>query len=213
MSALAPTIEGFFTERLISQRQASPRTITSYRDTLRMLLAFAQRQTGKAPSNLDVADVDATLVSAFLTHLEHDRHNSARTRNTRLAAIRSLFSYAALRHPEHADSIQLVLAIPTKRHAERDVDYLQPEEVDALLAVADQSTWLGRRDHAARAAGPDRAAGQRAVPPHLWRRSARVRSAHQMSRRMPNSAFASLCRTADYAVRLAEPCGIRASGC
>ena len=148
MSALAPTIEAFFTERLISQRQASPRTITSYRDTLRMLLAFAHHRTGKAPSNLDVADVDVTLVSAFLTHLEHDRHNSARTRNTRLAAIRSLFSYAALRHPEHAHSIQLVLAIPTKRHVQRDVDYLQPEEVDALLAVADHNTWLGRRDRA-----------------------------------------------------------------
>jgi site-specific recombinase XerD len=92
--------------------------------------------------------VDVALVSAFLTHLEQDRHNSARTRNTRLAAIRSLFSYAALRHPEHAHSIQLVLAIPTKRHVQRDVDYLQPEEVDALLAVADHSTWLGRRDHA-----------------------------------------------------------------
>ena len=186
MSALAPTIEAFFTERLISQRQASPRTITSYRDTLRMLLAFAHHRTGKAPSNLDVADVDVTLVSAFLTHLEHDRHNSARTRNTRLAAIRSLFSYAALRHPEHAHSIQLVLAIPTKRHVQRDVDYLQPEEVDALLAVADHNTWLGRRDpRAARAAGPDRAAGQRAVPPHLWQRSARIRGACQMSRETP----------------------------
>ncbi len=148
MSALAPTIEAFFTDRLISQRQASPRTITSYRDTLRMVLAFAQQHTGKAPSCLDVADIDVTLVSAFLTHLETERHNSARTRNTRLAAVHSLFRFAALRHPEHARSIQLVLAIPSKRHVQRDVDYLQPDEVDALLAAPDPNTWLGRRDHA-----------------------------------------------------------------
>ena len=148
MTALAPTIEAFFTERLISQRQASPRTITSYRDTLRLLLAFAQEHTGKAPSRLDVADIDVKLVSAFLTHLEQDRHNSPRTRNTRLAAVHSLFRFAALRHPEHARSIQLVLAIPSKRHVQRDVDYLQPDEVDALLAAPDPHTWLGRRDQA-----------------------------------------------------------------
>ena len=148
MSALAPTIEAFFTERLITQRQASPRTIAAYRDTLRMLLVFAQEQTRKAPSFLDVADVDAKLVSAFLAHLEQDRHNCARTRNTRLAAIRSLFGYAALRHPEHAESIQRVLAIPSKRHDRNEVAYLEPDEVDALLAAPDRSTWLGRRDHA-----------------------------------------------------------------
>jgi integrase/recombinase XerD len=148
MSDLAPTIQAFFTERLISQRQASPRTISSYRDTIRMLLAFAQARTGKAPSRLDVADIDVTLVSAFLTHLEQDRNNSARTRNTRLAAVHSLFRFAALRHPEHARTIQLVLAIPSKRHVQRDIDYLQPDEVDALLAAPDPDTWLGRRDHA-----------------------------------------------------------------
>jgi integrase/recombinase XerD len=148
MSDLAPTIQAFFTERLISQRQASPRTVSSYRDTIRMLLAFAQERTGKPPSTLGVADIDATLVSAFLTHLEADRHNSARTRNTRLAAVHSLFRFAALRHPEHAQTIQLVLAIPSKRHVQRDIDYLQPDEVDALLAAPDLDTWLGRRDHA-----------------------------------------------------------------
>jgi site-specific recombinase XerD len=113
-----------------------------------MLLAFAQQRTGKPPSRLDVADIDVTLVSAFLTHLEQDRHNSARTRNTRLAAVHSLFRFAALRHPEHARTIQLVLAIPSKRHVQRDIDYLQPDEVDALLAAPDPITWLGRRDHA-----------------------------------------------------------------
>lgn len=148
MSLLAPTVQAFFTERLVSQRNASPRTIASYRDTLRLLLAFAQTRTGTEPSRLSVADIDADLVTAFLQHLETDRRNSPGTRNTRLAAIRSLFRYAALRHPEHAHTIQLVLAIPTKRHAQRDIDYLQPEEVDALLAAPDPTTWLGRRDHA-----------------------------------------------------------------
>src|SRR6516164_5484373 len=113
-----------------------------------MLLAFAQARIGKAPSQLDVADVDARLIGAFLTHLEQDRHNSARTRNARLAAIRSLYRYAALRHPEHAQLIQRVLAIPGKRHDRHDVSFLQPEEVDALLAAPDRTTRIGRRDHA-----------------------------------------------------------------
>jgi site-specific recombinase XerD len=147
MTTFAPTIETFFTERLITQRQASPRTISAYRDTLRMLLVFAQDRTGKAPSKLDVSHVDATLVSAFLTHLEQERHNSARTRNTRLAAIHSLFRYAAYRHPEHAQSIQRVLAIPSKRHDKRELDYLDSAEADALLAAPDRTTWIGRRDH------------------------------------------------------------------
>jgi site-specific recombinase XerD len=148
MSALAPTMEAFFTERLLTQRQSSPRTVTAYRDSLRMLLIFAKKRTGKAPCQLDIADIDAELVGAFLNHLERDRHNSVRTRNTRLAAIRSLFGYAALRHPEHAGSIQRVLAIPTKRYDRSVVNFLVPDEVDALLAAPDRSTWIGRRDHA-----------------------------------------------------------------
>jgi integrase/recombinase XerD len=148
MSTFAPTIEAFFTERLITQRQASPRTVAAYRDTLSMLLVFAQARTGKAPSQLDVADIDARLVGAFLTHLEEDRHNTARTRNTRLAGIRSLFRYAALRHPEHAQSIQRVLAIPNKRHDRTEVSFLTTSEVDALLAAPERATWIGRRDHA-----------------------------------------------------------------
>ena len=95
-----------------------------------------------------MADLDASLIGAFLTHLEQDRHNSARTRNARLAAIRSLYRYAALRHPEHAQLIQRVLAIPGKRHHRSDVSFLQPEELDALLAAPDRSTRTGRRDHA-----------------------------------------------------------------
>jgi integrase/recombinase XerD len=111
MTALAPTLQAFFTERLAGQRGASPNTVAAYRDTFRLLLTFAAQRTGNPPSGLDIADLDAPLVAAFLDHLERDRHNSVRTRNNRLAAVHSLFGYAALRHPEHAASIQRVLAI------------------------------------------------------------------------------------------------------
>lgn len=110
VSALAPTLQAFFTDRLIQQRQASPHTIAAYRDTLRLFLSFAGQRTGKLPSQLDIADLDAPLITAFLDHLERDRGNSVRTRNARLAAIHSLFRYAALRHPEHAGLIQRLLA-------------------------------------------------------------------------------------------------------
>lgn len=148
MSAVAPTIESFFTDRLITQRDASPHTIGSYRDTFRLLLGFAHDRTGKAPSQLDFVDLDATLVAAFLTHLERDRHNSVATRNARLSAIRSMFGYAALRHPEHAELIRRVLAMPAKRSDQTIVCYLTSGEVGALLAAPDQTTWIGRRDHA-----------------------------------------------------------------
>jgi site-specific recombinase XerD len=148
MSLLAPTLQAFFTDRLLTQRQASPRTVTAYRDTLRLLLGFAQQRTGIPPCRLDLGDLNAELVAAFLTHLEHDRRNSARTRNARLAAIHSLFRFAALRHPEHAELIARVLAIPAKRHDRALINFLVPAEVDALLAAPDRSTWLGRRDHA-----------------------------------------------------------------
>jgi site-specific recombinase XerD len=148
MSALAPTLQAFFTDRLLTQRQASPRTVAAYRDTLRLLLRFAQHRTGRPPCRLDLADLDADLVVAFLTHLEHDRRNGVRTRNARLAAIHSLFRFAALRHPEHVELIARVLDIPTKRYDRALVCFLTPAEVDALLAAPDRSTWLGRRDHA-----------------------------------------------------------------
>lgn len=148
MTALAPTLQAFFTDRLITQRQASPRTVTAYRDTLRLLLVFAQQRTGTPPSRLDVADLDAKLVTGFLSHLERDRSNSVRTRNARLAAIHSLFRFASLRHPEHADSIARVLDIPAKRQDRPMISYLTPDEVNALLSAPDQSIWIGRRDHA-----------------------------------------------------------------
>lgn len=148
MTALAPTLQAFFTDRLTRQRNASPHTIAGYRDTWRMLLTFAAGRTGTPPSMLDLDQIDAPLVGAFLDHLEHERGNSIRTRNTRLAAIHSLFRYAALIHPEHAQSISRVLAIPPKRFDRALVSYLTEPEVDALLAACDQTSWTGRRDHA-----------------------------------------------------------------
>lgn len=148
MSALAPTLQVFFTDRLIRQRNASPHTIAAYRDTWRLLLSYASERTGVAPSVLDLADLDAPLIGGFLDHLETGRGNSIRTRNARLAAICSLFRYAALAHPEHAASIARVLAIGPKRFDRALISYLTEAEVDALLAACDQSTWTGRRDHA-----------------------------------------------------------------
>lgn len=148
MSALAPTLEAFFTDRLMQQLQASPHTVAGYRDTFRLLLTFAEHGTGKAPGKLDFQHLDATLIAAFLDHLENDRGNSARTRNTRLAAIHSLFRYAALRHPEHADLIARVLAIPSKRFERTDVSFLHRDQVEALLAAPDRLRWIGRRDYA-----------------------------------------------------------------
>jgi integrase/recombinase XerD len=147
MTSLAPILESFFTERLITQRRVSPHTVTSYRDTFRLLLDFANQTTGRAPCRLDLADLDAPLIGAFLDHLEHQRRNSVRTRNARLVAVHSLFRYAAVREPAHAGLIQRVLAIPQKRFERAIVSFLTNEEIDAILAVPDRSTWIGRRDH------------------------------------------------------------------
>ena len=146
MSAIAPILQAYFIERL-TQRQASPHTIGSYRDTFCLLLRFAQQHLSTPPSKLEFADVDASFVGAFLDHLERDRGNSATTRNNRLAAIHSLFSYAALRCPEHAALIARVLAIPPKRVDSTIVSFLTPAETGALLTSPDRATFLGRRDH------------------------------------------------------------------
>lgn len=148
MSTIAPTLQAFFTDRLINQQQASPHTVAAYRDTFRLLLTFAQNQTGKSPAALGFNECDAHLVGAFLDHIEHVRGNSARSRNARLAAIHSLFRFAALRHPEHAEHIQRVLAIPPKRYNRTDVSFLTREETAALLDAPDRDHWIGRRDHA-----------------------------------------------------------------
>lgn len=148
MNDLAPVLQGFFSDRLIRQRQASPHTIAAYRDTLVLLLGFVQQQTGRQPTDLSITDFDAATVTAFLTYLEAERGNSTATRNARLAAIHSLFRYAALRDPEHAALIQRVLAIPPKRTDRAILGYLTHAECVALIAAPDETTGLGRRDHA-----------------------------------------------------------------
>ena len=148
MTALAPTVQAFFTDYLARQRRASPHTVAAYRDSLRLLLAFTARQTGKQPVRLELADLDAPVIGAFLDHLENDRGNSARTRNARLAAIHALFSFAALRHLESAAVIQRVMAVPPKRFDRKLVTYLTEPETAALLTAPDTATIAGRRDHA-----------------------------------------------------------------
>ena len=147
MSALAPTLQSFFTSYLTGQRAASAHTIRAYRDTMRLLLSYTHDRTGTQPSDLDISALDAELIAAFLTMLEQRRGNSVRTRNARLAAIHSLYRHAALRHPEHADLIARVLAIPPKNHHQTILSYLDAAEIDALLESPDRSTWTGRRDH------------------------------------------------------------------
>ena len=147
MTLLAPTLQSFFTHYLIGQRDASGHTIAAYRDTVRLLLVYVHERTRIRPSDLDIAVLDAELIGDFLTMLQQQRGNSARTRNARRAVIHSLFKHAALRHPEHADLIAQVLAIPSKNADGAVITYLTDTEVDALVASPDRSTWTGRRDH------------------------------------------------------------------
>lgn len=148
MSALAPTLEAYFTDRLRAQRQASPQTIVAYRDAWRLFLQYVSAATRKSPAQLDFSDLHAGCVANFLQWLEQERHNTVRTRNARLAAIHAFFHYAAYRHPEHSALIQQVLAIPFKRYDQPHIDFLTTTETEALLAVVDRSTWVGRRDYA-----------------------------------------------------------------
>ncbi len=148
VTSLAPILERFFTQRLMQQRQASPHTISSYRDTFRQLLTFAQQKLHQQPSNLDIKQIDAPLIVAFLDELENKRGLTARSRNLRLTAIHSFFRYTAFELPTHAAQIQRVLAIPSKRFVRTQISFLSRPEVDALLAAPDCSSWSGRRDHA-----------------------------------------------------------------
>jgi site-specific recombinase XerD len=139
-------IEAFFTELLMRQRQVSPNTIASYRDSFCLLFNFAKQRLNKEPSVLSIEDLDAAFIGSFLNHIENDRGNCARSRNVRLAAIHSFFKYIALQDPIHSALIQRVLAIPTKRFERKLIDFLTKPEIEALLAAPDQSTWGGRRD-------------------------------------------------------------------
>ncbi len=147
ISASFPSLlQSFFTDRLLRQRQASPHTIAGYRDCFRLLLQFAKEQLGKSPSQLRIEDLDALFIGLFLDHLESTRKNSARTRNARLGAVHSFFRYVALEEPAHALHCQRILAVPNKRHVRKPIEFLNREEIDALLAVPNRSTWVGRRD-------------------------------------------------------------------
>jgi len=148
MTALAPLLQTFFTVRLLKEQQASPNTIASYRDAFRLLLGFAVERLKKAPSDLLLTDLDAPFIGAFLEYLESERENSARSRNTRLAAVHSFYRFISIQEPAHAALIQRVLAIPQKRFDRNIVSFLTEPETDALLASPDRSTWIGRRDHA-----------------------------------------------------------------
>ena len=139
-------LQAFFTDRLLQQKQVSPHTIASYRDTFCLLLRYAQQRLHKTPAKLTLAELDAPLIIAFLEHLQQERGTSARSRNVRLAAIHSFFQYAALQAPNHSGLIEQVLAIPSMRYARNPIEFLTHVEIEALLAATDQDTWIGRRD-------------------------------------------------------------------
>ncbi|MDA8186507.1 MAG: tyrosine-type recombinase/integrase [Actinomycetota bacterium] len=147
MTALAPTLQSWFTDHLIGQRGASPNTVAAYRDCMRLLICYAHDRHGVQPAQLDLAHLDDRTVAGFLDMLEVQRHAGVATRNARLAAIHSLFSYASFRHPEHAEQIARVLAIPAKSTSRVNVTYLDDVEVEAILAAPDRGTWSGQRDH------------------------------------------------------------------
>lgn len=148
MTLVAPTLQSFFTDRLLRQRHVSPRTVAAYRDSLRLLLTWVHDTKRIQPHRLDWADLDAGTITAFLDHLERERNNTARTRNLRLTAVRSLFSYASLSHPEHADLIRRVLAIPPKRFDRPEITFLTQTQLACLLDAPDRDRWEGRRDRA-----------------------------------------------------------------
>ncbi|MDO9227457.1 MAG: tyrosine-type recombinase/integrase [Pseudomonadota bacterium] len=142
----AALLQRFFGERLIQQQNASPRTVASYRDTFRLLLSYAEREKGKPPAKLALGDFDTALVLDFLAHLETERHNSVRSRNVRLAAVRAFAHYVALQYPPALQLAQQILAIPMKRFEKPLLGFLSRDEIQALLAAPDAGTWCGRRD-------------------------------------------------------------------
>jgi site-specific recombinase XerD len=141
-------VQSFFTQHLTNHKHVSPRTITAYRDTFRLLFAFLEKRTGLSPSDLTITDLDSPTILEFLDHLEADRSNHARSRNARLSAIRSFFRFASVRDAANLAVASRVLAIPNKRSGRPLMTFLSRPEVDAILATTDQSTWMGSRDHA-----------------------------------------------------------------
>ncbi len=147
-STLPALLQQFFTDRLMTQLEASPNTIAGYRDTFRLLLRYAGTRLNRTPTKLSIEDIDAELIGDFLSHVEKIRRNSARSRNTRLAAIRSFYRYVAMEEPQYALHCQRVLAMPSKRYVKRAVDFIDRTEMTALLAAPDPTSWVGRRDRA-----------------------------------------------------------------
>jgi len=147
-TSLPALVQQFFTDRLCTQMQASPNTVAAYRDTFRLLFRYASEQIGKPPTKLALEQLDVTFVGDFLIHVEDQRGNSARSRNARLAAIRSFFRFVAMKEPAYLLHCQKILAMPAKRYVRRTVEFLDRLEINALLAAPDRSTWVGRRDHA-----------------------------------------------------------------
>jgi len=186
--ALPALIQRFFTDRLCTQLEASRHTVAGYRDTFRLLLRYASARRNKPPVNLTVEDIDADLVADFLAHTETARGNSARSRNTRLAAIRSFFRFVAMTDPTWLLHCQRILAMPNKRYVKRSVTFLDAEEMAALLAAPDRATWVGRRSCSAAACGPDRPAGFRTGRPHAGRCRAGDRRAHPLHGQGPEGA-------------------------
>jgi len=140
----AALLQRFFGERLIQQQNASPRTVAAYRDSIRLLLTYAERERGKPPAKLTLGDFDAALVLDFLAHLETERHNTVRSRNARLAAVRAFAHYVALQCPPALHLAQQILAIPMKRFERPMLGFLSRDEMQALLATPDAGTWCGR---------------------------------------------------------------------
>ena len=145
---IGPLLQRFFLEHLLQHKHVSPQTIASYRDAFRLLLEYAHQHLKTEPVSLAVTALDAPVVVSFLDSLEKDRHNCARSRNIRLAAIRSFFRWLTLRDPELVGMATRILAIPVKRTDRRLVQSLTRDEIDALLAAPDPIRWQGRRDHA-----------------------------------------------------------------
>jgi site-specific recombinase XerD len=144
--ALAPLLRSFFVDRLLRQRNASPATIASYRDTFRLLLRFAEAHLHRPAASLTIEDLSAPLVLAFLDHLERERGNTVRTRNARLAAVHSFASHAGREEPATLEGLRRVLAIPAKRFSRPVMGYLSREEIQAILDAPDRGTWSGHRD-------------------------------------------------------------------
>jgi integrase len=189
VSTLPTLLQRFFTDRLIAQLQASPNTIAGYRDTFRLLLRFASQRRNRPPTKLRIEDLDSALIGEFLTHVEKVRHNSARSRNTRLAAIRSFYRYVAMNEPEHALHCQRILAMPSKRYVRRTVDFINRTEMEALLSAPDQSTWIGRRDRTNAACPANRLARLGNDQPAVPRYRARNRRAYQLRRQGTQAAL------------------------